>query len=690
MRVFRIWTVVLVWGIGLAETADIKGADAETAVRQGPRVLNSKDRHLSRLVSNVEIKDLSGKPHQLGELVKGKGAVIAATSTSCPLSKKYLPTLSQLAQQFKADGLQVILVNPVATDQPAEMQAAADALGANGLYVPDAEGKLCRALQLTTTTDVVLVDSARTVVYHGAVDDQYGFGYSLPEPRNRYLRAAVDQFLKGQPITIAATEAPGCELDLQKAPQPPTAVTYQNRISRIVQAHCAECHREGGVGPFSLESRADVVAHAPMIANVVKRGTMPPWFATPAPEGKPTPWLDECSLAPADKEDLLAWLAGDRAEGDPQEAPLPKRFPTGWTIGQPDLVARFPVPFPIQATGFMKYQHVSIELNLTEDKWVERIEIRPSAPQVVHHVLIFVRTPQEPQGEGQRSRNDGISYWGIYVPGNSKQVYPPGFARKLPKGSRLQFQLHYTPNGTATEDQTQVGFVFADREPQYEVKTASIVNAWFEIPPGAEKFTDSAKVRLPADATVLGYLPHMHLRGKSCQYEAIFADGQRETLLAIPRYDFNWQLMYRYAEPRTFKKGTVLKFSATFDNSAANPANPDPTASVHWGEQTNDEMIVGYIEYYVPVGEGGDQLADAAIGRLDLGGDREQMLFTSLDTNDDDRLSLDEVKKLTDNPRMKQVNPAMLNAAFKTLDQDRDGFLSLEEFRKLRELFRKK
>ncbi|MBS0264629.1 MAG: EF-hand domain-containing protein, partial [Planctomycetes bacterium] len=214
-------------------------------------------------------------------------------------------------------------------------------------------------------------------------------------------------------------------------------------------------------------------------------------------------------------------------------------------------------------------------------------------------------------------------------------------------------------------------------------------NTWFEIPPEADGYTDAAKVRLPADATVLGFLPHMHLRGKSCNYEAVFADGTREKLLDIPRYDFNWQLFYRYAEPRTFKKGTVLRFNATFDNSAGNPANPNPKTAVRWGEQTNDEMLVGYIEYYTPLGNNEAQLDAAATGQPALAGDREAMQFSSLDANDDDRLSLEEVRRLTEHPRLK-VNPAMVGVAFGTLDADKDGFLTFEEFRKLRELFRKK
>jgi hypothetical protein len=695
MNVARLGMLALVLcGVttGLADVpADSTSrGDANGAVRRAPRVLNAKDRNINRQVPDIGFNDVSGKPHRLGELAKSKGLLVAVTSTSCPISRKYFPTLVQLARQLSAEGLAVVLVNPTGTDKPEAIRAAAAELGESGIYVHDTKSELSGALQLTSTADAVLIDPARTVRYHGAVDDQYGFGYSLPAPRKTYLATAIDEFRKGLPIAITATDAPGCLLDLQAAPARPAGpVTYHNRISRIVQSHCGECHRDGGVGPFSLQTRDDLSAHAAMIAEVVNRGVMPPWFAAPGPAGEPSPWLNDCSLNLADKTDLLAWLEGDRAEGDPRDAPLSVPFADGWTIGKPDLVARFPEPISIPATGVMNYQHSAVDLDLNEDKWVERIEIRPGAPQVVHHILVFVRPPKGAAAGGGESQRDGISYWGIYVPGNSKQIYPQGFARKLPRGSRLHFQIHYTPNGTATEDQTQIGLVFARREPENEVKTASLVNTWFEIPPGADNFTDSAKVRLPADATVFGFLPHMHLRGKACRYEAISPDGNRETVLEIPRYDFNWQLLYRYAEPRTFKKGTVLQFDATFDNSAGNPANPDPKIAVRWGEQSFDEMIVGYVEYHVPVGETGDQLSEAAIGQSRRAGDREKTLFASLDANNDGRLSLDEIKKLAENSRAKKIGPVAIGVVFATLDKDKDGLLTLEEFRNLRELFRK-
>lgn len=671
------------------------GAENSTVaspVRLAPQVLPAKERMIGRYIADIEFRDVSGKAHKLSDFSTGKGTVVAVTSTSCPLSKKYLPTLIEVAKNYSKQEISFILLNPTPTDKANDVLLAANRLGTDGIYVHDQEGKLAAALSLTSTTDAILLDSSRTVRFHGAVDDQYGFGYTNAAPKKHYLTSALDEFLKGEPIMVKATEAPGCHLDVK----PVSAVvpmTYHNRISRIVQTNCGECHREGGVAPFSLGTYDDVVAHAPMIRTVIERGVMPPWFAAPIEGQEVSPWLNDCSLGETDKKDLLAWIAGDKIEGDSKDAIRPMTYPGGWTIGEPDLVVKFPNAIPVQATGTMPYKHVAVETHLTEDKWVRAIEVRPGVPEVVHHVLVFGRPPRQ-EGAGRReSPDDQINYWGIYVPGNSKQVFPEGFGRKLPKGSVIRFQMHYTPNGTATEDLTQVGFVFSDKEPENEVKTASLINAWFEIPPRDGNFKDVAKLKLPTDVTVLGFLPHMHLRGKACSYEATTPDGKTETILDIPRYDFNWQLLYRYAEPRTFKAGTTLRFNAVFDNSDRNPANPDPNQAVRWGEQTYDEMIVGYVEYYVPVGSKDGKLSSIDQHKQEqggLGGNREVMIFQALDANDDGKLSLDEMKKLSENPRFKQANPLTLGVFFTALDKDGDKFLTQEEFMKFRDLVRRK
>ncbi|NCX99627.1 MAG: hypothetical protein EBX35_13900, partial [Planctomycetia bacterium] len=435
--------------------------------------------------------------------------------------------------------------------KPADMRSAADRLGERAIYVPDAEGRLATAVGAVTTTDVVVLGPDRTVAYHGAIDDQYGFGYSLDAPRKRYLADALAAIGAGEQPPVAATEAPGCVLDTPAGDAATSDVTYHGRISRIVARHCVECHRDGGVGPFPLDSFDDLVAHAAMVREVIDRGTMPPWFAAPTPVDAETgrvhtPWANDRSLAEAEKRDLMAWLTGGRPEGNPADAPATRTYPDGWLIGTPDAVFEFAEPVRVKATGVMPYQTVIVETHLPEDRWVQAIEVQPGDRDVVHHALIHLAAADEQAGDPRDvAAEERGGFWGEYVPGQNTLVYPDGFAKHLPKGARLRFQMHYTPNGTATTDRTRLGVIFAKEPPRHEVRVAGIVNPRIAIPPGAADHREEASLRLPHDATIMGFLPHLHVRGKACRYEVVRGDGSRTTLLDIPRYDFNWQLLYR-------------------------------------------------------------------------------------------------------------------------------------------------
>jgi len=253
-----------------------------------------------------------------------------------------------------------------------------------------------------------------------------------------------------------------------------------------------------------------------------------------------TPWANDRSLAETEKNDLLAWIAGGKPEGDRRDAPQPLKFDEGWLVGKPDAVFQFAKPVSIKATGVMPYQNIVVETNLSEDKWVQAIEVQPGDRGVVHHVLVFVQGEEDESGEPvDDAAAERGGFWAIYVPGNSTLVYPDGFAKRIPKGAKLRFQMHYTPNGTATTDQSRIGLIWAKQSPKHEVRVAGIVNARISIPPGADNHREEASLRLPVDATILGFLPHMHLRGKACKYEVTRSDGQTTTLLDIPRYDFN-------------------------------------------------------------------------------------------------------------------------------------------------------
>jgi peroxiredoxin len=533
-------------------------AFAAESPREGPRVLLASERGVGRLVPDIAFTAVDGRSGKLSDFRSGPALVIALTSTTCPVTMKYAPALARLEKEFSARGVAFLFVNPTATDTPADIHATITANALAGPYVHDRDSRLVAALDARSTAEVFILDATRTLIYRGAVDDQYGLGYALAAPRATYARDAL------------------------------TAVL-------------AKCHRDGGVAPFSLATYEDVRAHAGMMRKQVARGAMPPWFAAPPAPGESSHWRNDRSLSAADKADLLAWLAGEKTLGDPADAPLPRMFPDGWLIGAPDTVLEFPRPVAIKADGVMPYQTIYVETKFPTDRWIQAYEIQPSARAVVHHVIVRVHPPgPAARREKAAAAGERDGFFAAYVPGNTHAIFPPGFAKKIPAGATLSFQMHYTPNGRATTDQTRLGLVFASSPPLHVIHVAGLSNHRLRIPPGAARHPETASITIPSTVTVLGFLPHMHVRGLAARYEAILPDGARRLLLDVPAYDFNWQLPYQLAAPLTLPRGTRLVYTAWYDNSPGNPANPDATKTVRWGPQTFDEMMLGYVEYYFP------------------------------------------------------------------------------------------
>jgi len=333
-----------------------------TAVRPHARPLKAGDHGVGQMAADISFTDLTGAAHKLSSFSQQRAVVVAMTSTSCPLSKKYLPTLSKLASLYVQREITWVLLNPIKTDKPGDIQTAVKALEGNAIYVHDRDGSLSKAVGALTTTDVIVLDPARTIVFHGAIDDQYGLTYSLDVPKHSYLADALDAVLANKRPRVSATEAPGCALNSRDEKPSNVALTYHNRISRIVQTNCVECHRDGGVAPFALTTHADVTAHAGMIQQVVESGTMPPWFAAPqdavAEKNPPSLWANDRSLASAEKSDLFAWINGGKEIGNERDAPQPHSFVGDWLIGKPDAVFKFAQPVPIKATGTIPYQNI--------------------------------------------------------------------------------------------------------------------------------------------------------------------------------------------------------------------------------------------------------------------------------------------------------------------------------------------
>ena len=580
------------------ETAAIKPASEDPDLKEAPLVLKAADHGVGHLVPDLMLKETGGKEQKLSERLAGsQGMIVAFFGATCPISGKLASELVRLEKDTEAMQLRMLLVCPVSAESAEDIQAFISKHGLKSPVIHDTEGQLSGILAATTTTEVFLLDTARTLIYRGAINDQYGLGYAKDKPNKTYLRDAIASLQLGQLPAIAATTAPGCALDQKQGVVAQTAVTYHNQISRILQANCVECHREGAVGPFSLQTYEDVIENAGMIRKQVERGVMPPWFAAEPPTGTHSMWMNDASLSKQDKQDLLTWLASDRPLGNPEEAPKPRQFPTEWAIGVPDAVVQLPKPIAIKAEGTMPYQFVTATTSFEEDHWVQGYEIMPTDRSVVHHVIVQVH----PKGTDVRDRGEGLEgYWAAYVPGNASHVWPDGFAKKIPAGATVSFQIHYTPNGKKTHDQLKMGLVFAKAPPRYIVHTTAVAQPKLNIPAGEANHVEVKEQTVPKDMNVMAYMAHMHVRGKAFKFEITPPGGQREVLLDIPHYDFNWQLRYDYAEPRFIKRGSKIKITAIFDNSEGNPANPDPTRNVRWGQQTFDEMMIGYFEYYTP------------------------------------------------------------------------------------------
>jgi hypothetical protein len=323
----------------------------------------------------------------------------------------------------------------------------------------------------------------------------------------------------------------------------------------------------------------------------VKR-RMPPWHA----DSKHGEFQNDRRLTDKEIEMIAGWVDAGAPRGDPKDAPPAPRFADGWQIGTPDAIYTIPRKQAIPAEGTIPYRNLFVPTGLKEDKWVQAVEVRPTARAVVHHVLAFVVYPLHRLKE--QPKIDGLNgYVGIYVPGEGPTHFPEGTGKYMPAGATVAFQIHYTATGEPAEDQTQIGFVWAKKRPPQEVVTASATNTAIRIPAGAADHPQEASFTFSHDAKLLSLLPHMHVRGKAFKYVAVAPDGAEEVLLDVPRYDFNWQTCYRLKEPKALKRGTTIRAFARFDNSRENPFNPDPTKDVRWGQQTWEEMLVGYLDY---------------------------------------------------------------------------------------------
>ncbi len=586
---------------GISPGAD-SPAPVQSATADGIQAVDAADPNLSlgRQVGDFTLRDPRGVEHSLSELKASQLVVVAFVGTECPLANLYIPRLLELAARYAPQGVGFLAINSNSQDSNSEVGEHARNYAISFPTLKDPTHAVADEFAAVRTPEVFVLDRQRRIRYRGRIDDQYGIGFQRPAPTRQDLAVALDELLAGKEVSQPVTPAPGCFIGRARSHTLPAGAnaeangattntpTWAGDIASIFARHCQACHQPGQLAPFALLDYDEVSGWAETIREVVTEGRMPPWHASP----KYGRFSNDPSLSALERAMIIAWVDAGAPPGNLATLPPPRVAASSWRIGEPDqIVYMSPQPFEVPAEGTVEYQWFHVDPGFKENRWIRATEARPGNRAVVHHVTVYFHPP----GDLSKLRlNAGIDLLGGYNPGGDPWIMPPKCALLVPAGSQISFEMHYTPNGVAQSDRSSIGLVFAEPH-EVEGRVLSVMPAAtdLEIPPGAANHEIAVDYRVPADVDLLLMRPHMHLRGKSFRYEAIWPDGRRETLLDVPRYDFNWQHSYVLAEPRRLPKGTTIHCLAHFDNSADNPANPDPRATVHWGDQSWEEMLIG-------------------------------------------------------------------------------------------------
>lgn len=553
----------------------------------GPWCLSSE---IGSKILDLRFKDVRSVSRELAELGEHRAYVFAFVTTQCPIVKKTIPKLKELHSRFRDQDVVMICVNVGMEDSIREVAAQAIDYDVPWIFVKDFDHSVANALGVTRTPEFVVLDRDHVLRYRGRLDDQFRIGGTRPNPSRSDLAIAIEEVIQGTQVSVAQTSSDGCLITppAHRSVQSETP-TYYGDVAAVVYDKCTPCHRPETAAPFSLISFEDFASNAEMIREVIRDETMPPWYANPH-HGS---FQNDRSLSATEKRLIQAWLDSERVAGKPGSAPaLPKFDDSPWRIGEPDLVITMLEQHTVPASGFVPYKYVILPHVFFNETWVEAFEIRPENPSVVHHCNMAYATQQGASNE---------TFITGYVPGGQPLDlgrFHAGIGYRIPAGSALGLQIHYTTTGREEKSRIQVGLRFPREPVRKQLHHFVLDPRGWKIPPGDPAFKIRSSHRLNHHADLLGLFTHMHVRGRDMTFFAHFEDGSQECLLQIPNYNFEWQLGYELSPgSKVLPQGTVVEAVAHFDNSPFNPYNPDPTKTVEYGPQTVDEMFNGFVFY---------------------------------------------------------------------------------------------
>ncbi len=551
-------------------------------------------------VPNFQLLDHEGQSQELLRQKLSKAVVIVVAGNGCPIVRQSVGTLKKLEQEFGPLGTTFWMLNANPQDDRESIAKEAKEFGIEFPILVDQGQWVAEMFGARRTAEAIAIDTRDwTIFYRGAIDDRLGYGTQKAEAEHNYLSDALKSFLDGKPVAVRQSEVRGCAVTFPtSAERDASKVTYTRHVAPILAKHCVSCHSAGNIGPFAMSRYEKVKGWASTITEVLLERRMPPWTADP----QIGHFKNYRGLSVEETRTLLDWVAAGtpRGEGsDPLETLVTPK-PAEWALGKPDIIVPMPESFVVPATGIVPYQYFNVEVPIQEDVWVRAAVVKPGNPKVLHHALIFVKYPEALKSIEPKQNAGTAGFFSGFVPGTDPVTFPEGTGKFLPKGATLIFQMHYAPTGKQESDRTELGLYLLPSKPALELRTRAVTQQELAIGPGVSNYKTQASYQFKKDAVLHNLSPHMHVRGNSFKYELIYPNGTSETLLSVPRWDFGWQTLYQLKEPKKIPAGAQLVCSGTFDNSIANPANPNPKQWVTFGEQTSDEMFIGYYDIAIP------------------------------------------------------------------------------------------
>jgi peroxiredoxin len=526
--------------------------------------------------------DFRGREYRLRR-TDAKAVVLFFTATGCPVAEQSFARLKALQKKYDREGIRIWLIDSNTADDRAALQKQAQEFRLTNLpLLQDETQGVAEMLGVKRTGTIVAIETEHwSVFYRGAIDDQMVEGAQKPQATANYLADALDALLAKKKAPVTETNGRGCIISFERTP-----VSYATQVAPVLESKCFGCHSPGNIGSFAMTNYARVKAMSDMIQETVLARRMPPW----QPDRHHGKFANGTMLTLDEARTLLRWVGQGAQRGEGEDL-LEKAVAehVAWPLGEPDAVIALPKVEEIPTTGVFDYRHIKVKVPFEEDVWVKGVVARPGNRRVVHHIIVRVRAP------GQKDDDQEDAFLIGWAPGGADMFFPEGTGKRIKKGSTLDFEMHYTASGKPETDQSSIGLYLSKEAPRMAFKTRGAYKMDLEIAANDPLSPAHATYVFKNDALLYDLSPHMHLRGAWMKFEAFYPNGKRETLLNVPDYDFNWQHNYRLKEPKKMPAGTWILCTGAFNNSKTNPYNPDPNVTVNWGDQSFDEMFIGFM-----------------------------------------------------------------------------------------------